>query len=102
MFYIFFYTIIKHVKRSEVLDQVLEVYNSTFSERIEVYRKENNIKEITIPSVIIQKMMKLETAGVAFGANSVNSNIKEIVVTAVLGLGSELVDGIATSDTYTK
>lgn len=90
-----------YVKKSEVIGKVLEVYMSVFSERIETYRKENNIKEITIPSVIVQKMVKSEIAGVAFGANPVNSNVKETVVTAVFGLGSGLVDGIATADTYT-
>ncbi len=89
-----------YIKKSNVIEKVLEVYMSAFSERIETYRKENNIEEITIPSVIIQKMVKSETAGVAFGANPVNSNVKEIVVTAVFGLGSGLVDGIATADTY--
>ncbi len=89
-----------YVKKSEVVDKVLDVYMSAFSDRIETYRKENNIEEIMIPSVIVQKMVNSEKAGVAFGANPVNSNVKEIVVTAVCGLGSGLVDGIATSDTY--
>ena len=74
---------------------------SAFSERIETYRKENNIEEIMIPSVIVQKMINSEKSGVAFGANPVNSNIKQVVVSAVYGLGSGLVDGIATADTYT-
>ena len=90
-----------YVKKENVIEKVLEVYKSAFSERIETYRKENNINEITIPSVIIQKMVKSEKSGVAFGANPVNSNIKQVVVSAVYGLGSGLVDGIATADTYT-
>ena len=73
---------------------------SAYSDRIETYRKENNIEQITIPSVIVQKMINSEYAGVAFGANPVNSNIKETVISAVYGLGSGLVDGIATADTY--
>lgn len=90
-----------YVKKSDVISKVLDVYMSAFSDRIETYRKENNIFEITIPSVIIQKMVNSETSGVAFGANPVNSNVKEIVVSSVFGLGSGLVDGIATADTYT-
>ena len=90
-----------YVKKEEILDKILEVYMSAFSERIETYRKENNIEEITIPSAIVQKMVNSRCSGVAFGANPVNSNIKEIVVSAVYGLGSGLVDGIATADTYT-
>lgn len=90
-----------YVKKSDVIEKVLQVYMSAFSDRIETYRKENKIEEITIPSVIVQKMVKSDIAGVAFGANPVNSNVKETVVTAVFGLGSGLVEGIATADTYT-
>ena len=89
-----------YVKKENVVDKVFEVYMSAFSERIETYRKENKIEEITIPSAIVQKMVNSDKSGVAFGANPVNSNIKEIVVSAVFGLGSGLVDGIATADTY--
>ena len=74
---------------------------SAFSDRIETYRKENNIKDVMVPSVIIQKMVNSAKSGVAFGANPVNSNIKQTVISAVYGLGSGLVDGIATADTYT-
>ncbi len=89
-----------YVKKEDVIKKVLEVYMSAFSSRIETYRKETKQEDLIIPSVIVQKMIKSEMAGVAFGANPVNSNIKEIVVTAVYGLGSGLVDGIATADTY--
>lgn len=89
-----------YIEKKNVLEKLLEVYMSAFSDRIETYRKENNISEITIPSVIVQKMVNSEKSGVAFGANPVNSNIKEIVISAVYGLGSGLVDGIASADTY--
>lgn len=89
-----------YIKKNDVIQKIKEVYMSAFSKRIETYRKENNIQEITIPSVIVQKMVNSEKAGVAFGANPINSDVKETVVTAVYGLGSSLVDGIATSDTY--
>lgn len=90
-----------YINKNDVIKKIKEVYMSAFSKRIETYRKENNIQEISIPSVIVQKMVNSEKAGVAFGANPVNSNVKEVVVTAVYGLGSGLVDGVATSDTYT-
>jgi len=89
-----------YVKKENILEKIREVYMSAFSERIETYRKENNIEEITIPSVIVQKQVNSEVAGVAFSVNPVNSNIKETVISAVYGLGSSLVDGIATPDTY--
>lgn len=90
-----------YIRKEKIMEKVKEVYMSAFSDRIETYRKENNIEEIVIPSVIIQKMVKSEKAGVAFGANPITSNVKEVVISAVFGLGSSLVDGIATPDTYT-
>ncbi len=89
-----------YVKKEDIIPKVKEVYMSAFSDRIESYRKENNINEISIPSVIVQKMIKSEKSGVAFGANPITSNIKETVISAVYGLGSGLVDGIANADTY--
>ena len=90
-----------YISKEEVIKKIKEVYLSAFSERIETYRKENHIEEVMVPSVIVQKMVKSEKAGVAFGANPITSNIKEIVINAVYGLGSSLVDGVATADTYT-
>ncbi len=90
-----------YIEKENVIEKVHEVYMSAFSDRIETYRKENHIGEIVVPSVIIQKMVNSEKAGVAFGANPITSDVKEIVISAVFGLGSSLVDGIATSDTYT-
>lgn len=90
-----------YVKKDDVLNKIKDVYMSAFSDRIEVYRKENNIKDISIPSVIIQKMINSEKSGVAFGANPITSSVKEIVISAVYGLGTGLVDGDVTSDTYT-
>lgn len=89
-----------YIKKDDVINKIKDVYMSVFSDRIESYRKENNITEICVPSVVVQKMVNAEKAGVAFGANPVSSNIKEVLVTAVYGLGSSLVDGVATSDTY--
>ena len=90
-----------YVKKADVISKVKDVFMSGFSDRVMAYKKENNIKEETIPAVIVQKMVNSEKAGVAFGINPVNASVKEIVVSAVWGLGSGLVDGIATADTYT-
>jgi len=90
-----------YVKKEDVINKIQDVYMSAFSDRIEIYRKENNIKDFMIPSVIIQKMIKSEKSGVAFGANPITSNVKETVISAVFGLGTGLVDGDVTSDTYT-
>ena len=90
-----------YVKKQDVIARVKDVYMSGFSDRVAAYKEENNINEITVPAAIVQKMVNSEKAGVAFGVNPITSNMKEIVVSAVWGLGSGLVDGIATADTYT-
>ena len=90
-----------YVKKEDVISRVLDVYNSAYSERIETYRRENNIEDVSIPSVIIQRMINSEKSGVAFGANPITSNVKEVIVSAVFGLGTGLVDGDVTADTYT-
>ena len=89
-----------YVKKDDVISKIKDVYMSAFSERIESYRKENNIQEILVPSVIVQKMVNSQKSGVAFGANPITANVKESVISAVYGLGSSLVDGTATADTY--
>ncbi len=90
-----------YVKKQDVIARVKDVYMSGFSDRVTAYKEENNINEVTVPAAIVQKMVNSEKAGVAFGVNPITSNMKEIVVSAVWGLGSGLVDGIATADTYT-
>ena len=44
-----------YVPKDEIIKKVKEVYLSAYSSRVEQYRKENNIDEISIPSVIVQK-----------------------------------------------
>lgn len=51
---------------------------SAFSDRIETYRKENNITEIMVPSEIIQKMMNSKFSGIVFGVNPMNSKLNEV------------------------
>ena len=49
-----------YVKKENVLEKVREVYMSAFADRVDVYRKENQIEEIMVPSVIVQKMVKFQ------------------------------------------
>ncbi len=90
-----------YVTKDDILEKVKLVCESVFTDRIETYKKENNIDTVEPPSVVVQKQVNSEKAGVAFGVNPVNGNLKEIIVSSVYGLGSGLVDGIATADTYT-
>lgn len=87
------------VKKEDVLEKVSEMYLSAFSEEAENFRKENKIKEVTIPSVIVQKMIISEKSGYAYGANPYTSNVKETIISAIYGINNK--SDFKESDTYT-
>ena len=88
------------IKKEDILTYIKKVFISGLSERVQVYSKEKNINIYDlIPSVIVQEQIFSEKAGVAFSINPVTGNFKEIVISAVFGLGSGLVDGTITADT---
>ncbi len=74
------------IKKEDILDKVNEMYLTAFSEEAENYRKENKVKDIIIPSIIIQKMIVSDKSGYAYGANPITSNVKEIMILAQYGL----------------
>lgn len=90
------------VDKADICEYVVKVWLSAFSERIKAYRENNCIKgALEIPTVIVQKMVHSEAAGVAFAVNPISGNVGEALVSAVFGFGSALVDGEASADTYT-
>lgn len=95
------YQSILAVKKENVIEKIKEIYLSAISEEANKYREENNIYITTIPSVIVQKMVNSERAGYAFGANPETSNVKEIIIKAVYGLGNQLKTEKEKLDTYT-
>jgi len=90
-----------NISKYQVYENVLKVQNSVNSERVEIYKRERGINSISAPAVLVQKMVKADYAGVAFGANPVTGNTKECVISAVCGLGDKLVDGSVDADAFT-
>ena len=89
-----------YVKKEEIFDYIKMVWRSAYSDHILEYRKRNNIsKTLEIPCVIVQNMISSETAGVVFSKNPVNGE-NNIVINAAFGLGSSLVNGEVSGDTY--
>lgn len=72
------YQSILAVKKDNVIEKIKEIYLSAITEEANKYREENNIYKITVPSVIIQKMVNSQRAGYAFGANPETSNVKKL------------------------
>jgi pyruvate,water dikinase len=89
------------VPADDVPAKVAAVWRSGFGERILAYRREHNLGPTPRPpSVLVQRMVRADVAGVAFGADPVSGRRRLAVVSAVYGLGTALVSGDADADTY--
>lgn len=88
------------VKPEDVLQRVVDVFKSTFAERVIAYRQEHCLSGTpAIPTVLIQEMVHADSSGVAFSADP-TANADRSVVGAVYGLGEGLVSGQLDADTY--
>jgi pyruvate,water dikinase len=89
------------VPPDRVAARVVDVWRSGFSDRIVAYRREHNLPLTPRPpAVLIQRMVRADVAGVAFGADPVSGRRGVAVVSAVFGLGTALVSGDADADTW--
>lgn len=89
-----------YIKKDDIEYYIKKVWKSMFADHINEYAKNNNIDiNFKLPFVIVQKMINSEVSGVVFSINPVNGN-NEAVVNAVYGLGSSLVNGEVSGDTY--
>jgi rifampicin phosphotransferase len=79
---------------------VQKVRDSAKSERIQQYLKERGLKEAGVPAVIVQEMIQADFAGVAFSVDPATSDPTWTVISAVAGLGDQLVSGEAEGQTY--
>jgi pyruvate,water dikinase len=90
-----------YVGIDEVIEKVIAVWKSGFSERILTYRKENNLLIVpNPPAVLVQKMIDPDYSGVAFGADPVSGRRNIAVVGAVYGPGTAIVSGDCDADTF--
>ncbi len=89
------------VRRSDLAECILGVWQSAFSERVSAYRKHNGVHgEFPRVAVIIQEMIAADISGVAFGIDPVSGDRSAVVISAVYGLGEGLVSGELDADTY--
>jgi rifampicin phosphotransferase len=66
---------------------------SAANQRVTVYSIQRGIEAGPTIAVLVQKMIESRAAGVAFSANPLTGDRSEVVVTAVRGLGEQLVSG---------
>ncbi len=89
------------VPLAAVPEKVAAVWRSAFSERVLAYRTQHYITDAQRPpAVLIQRMVNVDTAGVAFGADPISGRTDIAVISAVRGLGTTLVNGERDADTW--
>ncbi|MBD2071279.1 phosphoenolpyruvate synthase [Leptolyngbya sp. FACHB-671] len=88
------------VEPQDVAKRIVDVWRSGFSDRLLVYRQENQLDLPTAPAVLVQVMVDAQVSGVAFSANPVTGQRAIALVSAVYGLGTALVSGEVDADSY--
>lgn len=89
-----------NVEWDQVNQAITNVWNSLKRPEVVAYCHEHGIEPPKKMGIVIQRMLNPTVSGVAFGMNPVNGKRKEIVISAVCGLGEGLVSGELNSDTY--
>lgn len=84
----------------ELVEAVRTCWSSAFADRVIAYRNAAGSGEGTRMAVLVQRMVPARVAGVAFSANPVNGRRNEAVVSAVIGLGEQLVSGRVSPDEW--
>lgn len=87
--------------KEAILQHISKCWASLFTERAIIYRIQNGFDHRKVLlSVIIQKMVFPQAAGILFTADPVTSNRKIVSIDASFGLGEALVAGIVNADNY--
>lgn len=82
-----------NVPAGQVLDAAKKVWASGFSDTVETYRALKTGDKAEAPAIVVQRMIDADSAGVAFSADPVSGNRNLAVISAVKGLGEQLVSG---------
>ncbi|HEX3011836.1 MAG TPA: phosphoenolpyruvate synthase [Syntrophomonadaceae bacterium] len=94
-------TYLNIIGKDAILKHISRCWASLFTDRAVVYRMQNGFDHSkTYLSVVIQRMVFPQAAGIMFTADPVTSNRKMLSIDASLGLGEALVSGLVNPDTY--
>ncbi len=89
-----------YVSKDELINKVKAVWKSVYSERIDFYRKQNNITSPLRMAVVIQEMIDSEKSGVMFGINPITQDPDDMLISSVYGIGEGLVSGELNADNF--
>lgn len=93
-------TLLNLTRDDEVLDAIRACWSSLFRPRVISYLRTLGEEVPVSVGVVIQAMVPAEISGVLFTANPLTGDAGEVVINAAYGLGSSVVDGRVTPDTY--
>ena len=94
-------TYLNIIGREAILKHISKCWASLFTERAVTYRIQNGFDHHKVQlSVVVQKMVFPEAAGILFTADPVTSNRKVLSIDASFGLGESLVSGLVNADNY--
>lgn len=84
-----------------VLEHIRQCWASLFTDRAVMYRMHNGFDHRHVYlSVIVQRMVLPQAAGIMFTADPMTSSRKLLAIDAGFGLGEALVSGLASADHY--
>ncbi|TMD71976.1 MAG: phosphoenolpyruvate synthase, partial [Chloroflexi bacterium] len=94
-------TYLNIIGKEAILKHISKCWASLFTDRAVIYRMQNGFdhKKVHL-SVVIQKMVYPEAAGIMFTADPITSNRKLLSIDASFGLGEALVSGLVSADCY--
>jgi len=94
-------TYLNIIGKEAILEHISKCWASLFTERAVIYRLQNGFdhREVHL-SVVVQKMVFPQAAGILFTADPITSNRKVVSIDAGFGLGEALVSGLVNADIY--
>ncbi|SEW28978.1 pyruvate, water dikinase [Chitinophaga sp. YR573] len=94
-------TYLNIIGRTAILQHISKCWASLFTERAIIYRLQNGFDHRKVLlSVVVQKMVFPQAAGILFTADPVTSNRKVLSIDASFGLGEAMVSGLVNTDLY--
>jgi len=94
-------TYLNIIGKEAILTHINKCWASLFTERAVTYRLQNSFDHRKVYlSVVVQKMVFPQAAGILFTADPVTGNRKVASIDASFGLGEALVAGLVNADSY--
>jgi phosphoenolpyruvate synthase/pyruvate phosphate dikinase len=94
-------TYLNIIGKEAILQHISKCWASLFTERAIIYRIQNGFDHRKVYlSVVVQKMIFPQAAGILFTADPITGNRKILSVDASFGLGEALVSGLVNADNY--